>query len=69
MARYKLIRTKWSWYETERFDYQWGTSKKELRDIAERKSKNDKLDLAHECASKLPNAPIEAQQMLAAAIG
>jgi hypothetical protein len=68
--QYKLVKGCWSWFQTERFDFQWSTSKKELREIAARKAAKDKLEWAHECAAKLPDAPQAAKDMLAqAAIG
>lgn len=67
--RHKLTKGHWTWFETERFDFQWSPTKSELRDLAKRKADKDRLDWGHKCAAKLPDAPQEAKDMLAAAIG
>lgn len=67
--RYKLVRGKWKWFEAERVEFQWSPSKKEALGIARKKAAKLKADCDHEAVQRLPNAPREAQDMLARAIG
>ncbi len=69
VRRYRLKAGQWKLFEGERFDYQWSTSKRELRELAKLKADKDRKAWASECAMKLPDAPQEAKDLLAAAIG
>ncbi len=66
--RQKLVRGHWTWFETQRFDFQWSPSKKEAREIAHKKAEQYKLDLQHEATAKLPRVPAEVPAMVNAAI-
>ena len=68
VERYKLVRGKWSWHETQRFDFQWSMSKKELHEIAAKKAARLKTELQHKAAAKLPHAPAEVYKTVAEAI-
>lgn len=66
--QHKLVRGHWTWFETERFNFQWSPSKREARDIARKKAERYKLDLQHDAAAKLPHAPADVYAMVNAAI-
>lgn len=66
--QHKLMRGKWTWFETERFDFQWAPTKAEASQIAKKKAERYRLDLAHEAAAKLPHASAEVYAMFGAAI-
>lgn len=36
--KFKKVRGRWSWFQAERFDFQWSPTKKEAREIAARKA-------------------------------
>lgn len=36
--RYKMVRARWRWYEAERYDFQWASTRNEARAIAARKA-------------------------------
>jgi len=65
---FRLKRGRWHWDQTARFDFQWADTKKDARDLAGRKAKRHRDELARKAVAKLPNAPAEVQVMFASAI-
>ena len=67
--RLKLVKGHWTWFEAQRYEFQWSPSKKEAQAIAKRKADKFKADLQHEAVAKLPHASPEVYAMVARAIG
>jgi hypothetical protein len=66
--RYKLVKGRWKWFETERFFSCADTRKKELRRVAGVRAERDKAEWAGKSAAKLAPAPAEVRMTVDAAI-